>query len=220
MVFGNKGSDSGTGVAFTRDPATGATGAYGDWLTDAQGEDVVAGIRNTLHLDDLAKLMPQVHKELMQIMHTLETHYKDLCDIEFTVEDGKLWMLQTRVGKRTAAAAFRIASQLVDEGLITLDEALQRVNGVQLTQLMFPRFDTKAEKKLIAKGIAASPGAAVGKIVFSAKAAVEKAASGEKVILIRRETNLNDLAGMVAAAGILTAGSGKLHAAVVGKRYG
>lgn len=221
MVFGNKGSDSGTGVAFTRDPATGATGAYGDWLTDAQGEDVVAGIRNTLHLDDLAKLMPQVHKELMQIMHTLETHYKDLCDIEFTVEDGKLWMLQTRVGKRTAAAAFRIASQLVDEGLITLDEALQRVNGVQLTQLMFPRFDTKAEKKLIAKGIAASPGAAVGKIVFSAKAAVEKAASGEKIILIRRETNPDDLAGMVAAAGILTSRGGKTsHAAVVARGMG
>ena len=221
MVFGNKGSDSGTGVAFTRDPATGATGAYGDWLTDAQGEDVVAGIRNTLHLDDLAKLMPQVHKELMQIMHTLETHYKDLCDIEFTVEDGKLWMLQTRVGKRTAAAAFRIASQLVDEGLITLDEALQRVNGVQLTQLMFPRFDTKAEKILIAKGIAASPGAAVGKIVFSAKAAVEKATSGEKVILIRRETNPDDLAGMVAAAGILTSRGGKTsHAAVVARGMG
>ena len=221
MVFGNKGTNSGTGVAFTRDPATGATGAYGDWLTDAQGEDVVAGIRNTLHLDDLAKLMPQVHKELMQIMHTLETHYKDLCDIEFTVEDGKLWMLQTRVGKRTAAAAFRIASQLVDEGLITLDQALQRVNGVQLTQLMFPRFDAKAEKKLIAKGIAASPGAAVGGVVFSAKKAVEKSAMGEKVILVRRETNPDDLAGMVAAAGILTSRGGKTsHAAVVARGMG
>lgn len=221
MVFGNKGTDSGTGVAFTRDPATGATGAYGDWLTDAQGEDVVAGIRNTRHLDDLAQLMPQVHKELMQIMHTLEGHYQDLCDIEFTVEDGKLWMLQTRIGKRTAAAAFRIASQLVDEGLISLDEALQRVNGGQLTQLMFPRFDTKAKKNLIAKGIAASPGAAVGKVVFSAKVAVEKSANGEKVILVRRETNPDDLAGMVAAAGILTSRGGKTsHAAVVARGMG
>lgn len=221
MVFGNKGSNSGTGVAFTRDPATGAPGAYGDWLTDAQGEDVVAGIRNTLHLDDLAKLMPSVHKELMEIMHTLETHYKDLCDIEFTVENGKLWMLQTRIGKRTAAAAFRIASQLVDEGLITLDEALQRVNGVQLQQLMFPRFDTKAAKKLIAKGIAASPGASVGKIVFSSKTAVSEAAKGEKVILVRRETNPDDLAGMVAAVGVLTSRGGKTsHAAVVARGMG
>lgn len=221
MVFGNKGSQSGTGVAFTRDPATGAPGAYGDWLTDAQGEDVVAGIRNTLHLADLAKLMPAVHKELMEIMHTLETHYKDLCDIEFTVEDGKLWMLQTRIGKRTAAAAFRIASQLVDEGLITLDEALQRVSGVQLQQLMFPRFDVKAEKKLIAKGIAASPGASVGKVVFSSKSAVAQAALGEKVILVRRETNPDDLAGMVAATGILTSRGGKTsHAAVVARGMG
>ncbi|MGA0108284.1 MAG: pyruvate, phosphate dikinase, partial [Candidatus Nanopelagicales bacterium] len=221
MVFGNKGSKSGTGVAFTRDPATGAPGAYGDWLTDAQGEDVVAGIRNTLHLDDLAELMPEVHKELMQIMQTLETHYKDLCDIEFTVEDGKLWMLQTRIGKRTAAAAFRIASQLVDEELITLDEALQRVSGVQLQQLMFPRFDVKAEKKLIAKGIAASPGASVGKVVFSSKVAVEQAASGSKVILVRRETNPDDLAGMVAATGILTSRGGKTsHAAVVARGMG
>jgi pyruvate,orthophosphate dikinase len=221
MVFGNKGSKSGTGVAFTRDPATGAPGAYGDWLTDAQGEDVVAGIRNTMHLDDLANLMPEVHKELMQTMQTLEIHYKDLCDIEFTVEDGKLWMLQTRIGKRTAAAAFRIASQLVDEGLISLDEALQRVSGVQLQQLMFPRFDVKAEKKLIAKGIAASPGASVGKIVFSSKAAVEQSARGEKVILVRRETNPDDLAGMVASVGVLTSRGGKTsHAAVVARGMG
>ncbi|MGA1678830.1 MAG: putative PEP-binding protein, partial [Candidatus Nanopelagicales bacterium] len=168
-----------------------------------------------------AELMPEVHKELMQIMQTLETHYKDLCDIEFTVEDGKLWMLQTRIGKRTAAAAFRIASQLVDEELITLDEALQRVSGVQLQQLMFPRFDVKAEKKLIAKGIAASPGASVGKVVFSSKVAVEQAASGSKVILVRRETNPDDLAGMVAATGILTSRGGKTsHAAVVARGMG
>ena len=172
MVFGNLGETSGTGVAFTRDPATGQTGEYGDYLSNAQGEDVVAGIRNTLSLDDLARLDPESHGELMQAMRQLETHYRDLCDVEFTVERGKLWMLQTRVGKRTPAAAFRIASQLVDEHLITMDEALQRVTGAQLALLMFPQFDRSAERTLLTQGMAASPGAAVGRVVFDSAEAV------------------------------------------------
>ena len=162
MVFGNLGDDSGTGVAFTRDPGTGAQGVYGDYLQNAQGEDVVAGIRNTVPLQDLESIDKASYDQLMQIMHTLETHYKDLCDIEFTIERGKLWMLQTRVGKRTAAAAFRIATQLVNQGLIDLDEALSRVSGDELARLMFPRFDTTGEVTLITTAISASPGAAVG----------------------------------------------------------
>jgi len=221
MVFGNRGTESGTGVAFTRDPATGAPGAYGDWLPDAQGEDVVAGIRNTFSLTDLHEMMPKVHSELMRTMKILEEHYKDLCDIEFTIEDGTLWMLQTRVGKRTAAAAFRIAVQLVDEGLITLDEALDRVNGDQLSQLMFPRFDSKSKRDLISKGIAASPGAAVGAIAFTSAQAVEYSKAGTACILVRRETNPDDLSGMLASAGILTSRGGKTsHAAVVARGMG
>lgn len=221
MVFGNRGTGSGTGVAFTRDPATGAPGAYGDWLPDAQGEDVVAGIRNTFSLADLHEMMPKVHSELMRTMNILEEHYKDLCDIEFTIEEGTLWMLQTRVGKRTAAAAFRIAVQLVDEGLITLDEALDRVNGGQLSQLMFPRFDSKADRDLISKGIAASPGAAVGAIAFTSEQAVEYSKAGTACILVRRETNPDDLSGMLASAGILTSRGGKTsHAAVVARGMG
>src|SRR6185295_9475766 len=154
MVFGNLGETSGTGVCFTRDPATGKQGVYGDYLPNAQGEDVVAGIRNALTLADLAERDPASAKQLFGVMRRLETHYRDLCDIEFTVERGKLWMLQTRVGKRTAGAAFRIAAQLVDEQLITLDEALTRVTGEQLARLMFPQFDPAAEKKLLAKGLA------------------------------------------------------------------
>lgn len=221
MVFGNRGNTSGTGVAFTRDPATGTKGAYGDWLVNAQGEDVVAGIRNTLKLNDMNDTVPSAHDELIRVMNILETHYKDLCDIEFTVEEGKLWMLQTRVGKRTAAAAFRIAVQLVEEGLISNTDALMRVNGAQLMQLMFPKFDDSAPKVLITTGIAASPGAAVGKLVFSAERAVEVAASGESVILARKETNPDDLAGMVASVGILTSRGGKTsHAAVVARGMG
>src|SRR5918911_338234 len=163
MVFGNLGPDSGTGVAFTRDPATGAQGVYGDYLQNAQGEDVVAGIRNTMPLDHLEQLDKASFDELMRIMSVLEGHYRDLCDIEFTIERGQLWMLQTRVGKRTAGAAFRIATQLVDQGLIDETEALQRVTGAQLAQLMFPRFDEHAKVAQVARGIAASPGAAVGK---------------------------------------------------------
>jgi pyruvate,orthophosphate dikinase len=222
MVFGNIGMDSGTGVAFTRDPGSGDQGVYGDYLQNAQGEDVVAGIRNTVALADLEDIDKPAYDELMGIMAKLESHYKDLCDIEFTVERNKLWMLQTRVGKRTAGAAFKIAIQLVDEGLIDMDEALQRVNGAQLAQLMFPRFDDEAkDTKKIAKGINASPGAAVGKVVFDSATAGEWAARGEKVILVRRETNPDDLPGMIAAEGILTSRGGKTsHAAVVARGMG
>ena len=221
MVFGNCGMDSGTGVAFTRDPASGAQGVYGDYLQNAQGEDVVAGIRNTVPLADLEQLDKASYDELLGIMQTLEEHYKDLCDIEFTIERGKLWMLQTRVGKRTAEAAFRIAVQLVDQGLIDMDEAVRRVTGDQLAQLMFPRFDTGAERNLIGKGMNASPGAAVGKAVFDSTTAVEWSDRGEDVILVRRETNPDDLKGMVCAKGILTSRGGKTsHAAVVARGMG
>ncbi len=221
MVFGNLGADSGTGVAFTRDPGSGQQGVYGDYLQNAQGEDVVAGIRNTVPLQDLEKIDAKSYTELMGIMSTLENHYKDLCDIEFTIERGKLWMLQTRVGKRTAGAAFRIAVQLVDQGLIDIDEALRRVSGAQLAQLMFPRFDAGAKATVITKAISASPGAAVGKAVFDSDTAVEWAARGEDVILVRRETNPDDLHGMIAAQGILTSRGGKTsHAAVVARGMG
>ncbi len=221
MVFGNLGDDSGTGVAFTRDPGTGAQGVYGDYLQNAQGEDVVAGIRNTVPLQDLESIDKASFDELMSIMATLENHYRDLCDIEFTIERGKLWMLQTRVGKRTAGAAFRIATQLVKQGMIGLDEALTRVTGTELTRLMFPRFDTSGDVTLITKAISASPGAAVGKAVFDSATAVAWADRGEKVILVRRETNPEDLHGMIAAEGVLTARGGKTsHAAVVARGMG
>jgi pyruvate, orthophosphate dikinase len=221
MVFGNTGSDSGTGVCFTRDPGTGAQGIYGDYLQNAQGEDVVAGIRNTVPLADLERIDKRSYDELLEVMALLEGHYRDLCDIEFTIERGKLWMLQTRVGKRTAAAAFRIATQLVDEGLIDLDEALRRVSGAQLVQLMFPQFDTSGEHPLLGRGMSASPGAAVGKAVFDSYTAVKWNRSGEKVILVRRETNPDDLNGMIAAQGILTSRGGKTsHAAVVARGMG
>ncbi|MFM9499531.1 pyruvate, phosphate dikinase [Streptomyces galilaeus] len=221
MVFGNLGPDSGTGVAFTRDPASGHQGVYGDYLQNAQGEDVVAGIRNTVPLAELETIDKKSYDQLMQIMETLENHYKDLCDIEFTIERGQLWMLQTRVGKRTAGAAFRIATQLVDQGLIDETEALQRVNGAQLAQLMFPRFDEDAKVEKVGRGIAASPGAAVGKAVFDSYTAVKWSRSGEKVILVRRETNPDDLDGMIAAEGILTSRGGKTsHAAVVARGMG
>ncbi|WP_373865058.1 pyruvate, phosphate dikinase [Streptomyces rishiriensis] len=221
MVFGNLGPDSGTGVAFTRDPASGHQGVYGDYLQNAQGEDVVAGIRNTVPLAELEQIDKKSYDQLMQIMETLENHYKDLCDIEFTIERGQLWMLQTRVGKRTAGAAFRIATQLVDQGLIDETEALQRVTGAQLAQLMFPRFDEDAKVEKVGRGIAASPGAAVGKAVFDSYTAVKWSRSGEKVILVRRETNPDDLDGMIAAEGILTSRGGKTsHAAVVARGMG
>ena len=221
MVFGNLGMDSGTGVAFTRDPSSGAQGVYGDYLQNAQGEDVVAGIRNTLPLEQLGDLDAASYAQLLETMATLETHYRDLCDIEFTIERGKLWMLQTRVGKRTAGAAFRIATQLVDEGLITEDEALLRVTGAQLAQLMFPRFGSTEGAVLLTRGMGASPGAAVGRVVFDSATAVAWAERGEQVVLVRRETNPDDLSGMIAAQGILTSRGGKTsHAAVVARGMG
>jgi pyruvate, orthophosphate dikinase len=221
MAFGNRGSTSGSGVAFTRDPSTGAKGVYGDYLPNAQGEDVVAGIRNTLSLHELENLDKDSYHELLGIMERLEGHYRDMCDIEFTIEDGKLWMLQTRVGKRTAAAAFQIAVDLLDEGKISEDEALQRVTGEQLAQLMFPHFEAVGDRQLLATGMSASPGAAVGHAVFDSDTAVQRAEAGESVILIRRETNPDDLHGMVAATGILTSRGGKTsHAAVVARGMG
>ena len=221
MVFGNRGMDSGTGVAFTRDPASGAVGSYGDYLQNAQGEDVVAGTRNTMPLAALAELDRTSYDHLLRIMQTLEDHYRDLCDVEFTIEQGRLWMLQTRVGKRTAAAAFRIATQLVDEDRITMDEALARVTGGQLSQLMFPQFDSAAPRQLIAVGVNASPGAVTGRAVFDSSTAVRWSRSGDQVILVRRETNPDDLDGMIAAQGILTSRGGKTsHAAVVARGMG
>jgi pyruvate, orthophosphate dikinase len=221
MVFGNLGADSGTGVAFTRDPGSGAQGVYGDYLQNAQGEDVVAGIRNTVPLAELEHIDRDAYDELVATMARLESHYRDLCDIEFTVERGKLWMLQTRVGKRTAAAAFVIAAQLVDEGLIDMDEAVRRVSGDQLAQLMFPRFVSGGDATQLTQGMNASPGAAVGRAVFSSEAAVEWTERGESVVLVRRETNPDDLSGMIAAKGVLTSRGGKTsHAAVVARGMG
>ena len=221
MVFGNGGMDSGSGVAFTRDPASGEQGVYGDYLQNAQGEDVVAGIRNTVSLADFREVDEASHDELLDIMATLEQHYRDMCDIEFTVEHGKLWMLQTRVGKRTPEAAFRISMHMADEGLIDADDTVRRVTGAQLASLMFPRFDPDAERNLIATGMNASPGAAVGKVVFDSDTAIAWTERGEDVILVRKETNPDDLRGMVVARGILTSRGGKTsHAAVVARGMG
>ncbi|MFI0505335.1 pyruvate, phosphate dikinase [Streptomyces albogriseolus] len=221
MVFGNLGPDSGSGVAFTRDPATGRPGLYGDYLPDAQGEDVVAGIRNTVPLSELARLHPESYARLRAHTDTLERHYRDLCDIEFTIERGTLWMLQTRVGKRTAEAAFVLAAELADEGLITPDEALARVSGDGLARLMFPRFDASATGTALARGVPASPGAAVGAVVFDTTRAVRRAAAGEKVVLVRQETTPDDLPGMIAAQAVLTSRGGKTsHAAVVARGMG
>ncbi|MFE2811614.1 pyruvate, phosphate dikinase [Streptomyces nigra] len=221
MVFGNLGADSGSGVAFTRDPATGRSGLYGDYLPDAQGEDVVAGIRNTVPLAELERLDAASFDGLRTHMRTLESHYRDLCDIEFTIERGTLWMLQTRVGKRTAEAAFVIAAELADAGLITPDEALARVSGEGLARLMFPRFDNSSTGTALAHGVPASPGAAVGTVVFDSAQAVRRAAAGEKVILVRQETTPDDLPGMIAAQAVLTSRGGKTsHAAVVARGMG
>ncbi|NGN62479.1 pyruvate, phosphate dikinase [Streptomyces sp. A7024] len=221
MVFGNYGPDSGTGVAFTRDPATGQRGVYGDYLSGAQGEDVVSGVRNAVPLTELRHLDPASYRALGDFTGLLETHYRDLCDIEFTIERGRLWLLQTRVGKRTAEAAFRIAAQLVDEGLIDEDEALARVTGEQLGRLLFPRFAATGDRPPLARGIPASPGAATGAAVFDSAEAVRRAAAGEKVVLVRRETTPDDLPGMVAAQAVLTSRGGKTsHAAVVARGMG
>ena len=222
MVFGNLGDDSGTGVAFTRNPANGEKGIYGDYLSNAQGEDVVAGLRNTLPLQDLEQINGKAYKQLLRIMAKLERHYRDMCDIEFTIERGKLWMLQTRVGKRTAAAAVNIAVDMVKERLIDKTEAVRRVTPEQVDQLLHPQVDDSGEDlRVIGKGLNASPGAATGVAVFDANRAEARASAGEKVILVRRETNPDDLNGMIAAQGILTSRGGKTsHAAVVARGMG
>jgi pyruvate,orthophosphate dikinase len=221
MVFGNRGEDSGTGVAFTRDPATGEKLPYGDYLPNAQGEDVVAGIRNTMPLAKLGDLDPVSYGELLQVMHTLEMHYRDMCDIEFTIEKGRLWILQTRVGKRTAFAEWVMASDMLQEGLIDEDTALLRVDANRLEELFKRVVSAKAKAESIARGLNASPGAASGKVVFSADEAEEWAKRGEKVILVRRETTPDDYHGMIASQGILTsAGGTNSHAAVVARGEG
>lgn len=221
MVFGNKGEDSGTGVAFTRNPATGEKGYYGDYLPNAQGEDVVSGSRNTHSLAYLEERHPVCYERLIEIMEILEGHYRDMCDIEFTVEQGTLWMLQTRVGKRTATAALRLAVEFEKEGAIDKKEAVGRVDPHALDQLLHPQFDPEAEFEVLAKGMNASPGAAVGEVVFTSAAAVEAAEEGREVVLVRRMTDPDDLPGMIAANGILTSAGGKTsHAAVVSRGMG
>jgi pyruvate,orthophosphate dikinase len=222
MVFGNRDDNSGTGVGFTRDPATGAKGAYGDFLINAQGEDVVAGIRNTLPLSALKDRFPKIYKELLGIFDRLEKHYRDMCDTEFTIEQGKLWMLQTRVGKRTGAAALRMVVDMTrknDLG-ISQEEALLRITAEHLDQVLHPQFANK-DVKVLTKGLAASPGAAVGKVYFTADDAADAAERGEKVILVRSETSPEDVHGMIVAEGILTARGGLVsHAAVVARGWG
>ncbi len=223
MVFGNMAENSGTGVAFTRNPATGDKEDYGDYLAKAQGEDVVAGIRTPTHISELQNIMPEVYKQFMDICQLLETHYKNVQDVEFTVENGKLWMLQTRNGKRTAQAAIKIACDLVDEGLVTTREACLLVEPDQLDHLLHSQFVQAAKEaaQIIAEGVNASPGAAVGKVVFTAADAVEWTARGEDVLLVRRETAPDDVAGMDAAQGILTEiGGASSHAAIVGRQLG
>ena len=223
MVFGNKGDTSATGVAFTRNPANGEREFYGDYLVNAQGEDVVAGIRNTSPIADLKTVegLEEAGAQLEEIFDELENHFRDMCDIEFTIEQGKLWMLQTRAGKRTAAAALRIAIEMEKEGLITKEEAIMRVAPDQLDQLLHPQFDKNATYDVVARGLNASPGAAVGEAVFSAADAVAAAEAGRKCVLVRWETNPDDLAGMIAAEGILTSHGGKTsHAAVIARGMG
>ena len=223
MAFGNMGDDCGTGVAFTRDPATGAKGLFGEFLTNAQGEDVVAGVRTPMHIQEMEQKFPEAFKEFTEVCKTLENHYRDMQDMEFTVEHGKLFMLQTRNGKRTAQAALKIACDLVDEGMRTEEEAVAMIDPRNLDTLLHPQFDTKALKAAtpIGKGLGASPGAACGKIVFTAEDAVEWAAKGEKVVLVRLETSPEDITGMKAAQGILTVRGGMTsHAAVVARGMG
>jgi pyruvate,orthophosphate dikinase len=244
MVFGNMGNTCATGVAFTRDPATGEHAFYGEYLVNAQGEDVVAGIRTPQQITiagsqkwasregiseadrkakfpSLEEQMPQAYSELVSVYKRLESHYRDMQDIEFTIQDQKLWMLQTRNGKRTAAAAVKIAVDMVNEGIIDKKTALLRIEPNSLDQLLHPTFDPKAERKVIAKGLPASPGAATGKVVFNADDAEEWAKRGEKVILVRIETSPEDLKGMTVAQGILTQRGGQTsHAAVVARAHG
>ncbi len=226
MVFGNTGDNSGTGVCFTRDPSSGEKIFYGDYLTNAQGEDVVAGIRTPVHLTELAKIMPKAYAQLEKVRVTLEKHYKDMQDMEFTIEEGKLYMLQTRTGKRTPAATFKIAVDMANEKLITKEEAILRIKPEDIERLFYPVIDSKFDKKtlqakILTHGIDAVPGAAVGKVVFNAADAEQWALRGEKVILVRRETSPEDVGGMAVAQGILTATGGKTsHAAVVARGWG
>jgi pyruvate,orthophosphate dikinase len=221
MVFGNMGDDSGTGVAFTRNPSTGEKEFYGEYLTNAQGEDVVAGIRTPQPISKLAEEMPEVYKQLLEVRDLLEKYYRDVQDIEFTIEKGKLYMLQTRNAKRTAAAAVKIAVDMVKEGLITREEAILRVSPEQINQLLHAQIDPKAEKKVIAKGLPASPGAASGKVVFSSREVEKRGKEGEKIILVRPETTPDDIGGLAAAQGVLTSRGGMTsHAAVVARGMG
>src|SRR5467141_771564 len=226
MVFGNTGDNSGTGVCFTRDPSSGEKIFYGDYLTNAQGEDVVAGIRTPVRLAELQKIMPKAYAQLEKVRVKLEGHYKDMQDMEFTIEEGKLYMLQTRTGKRTPSAAFKIAMDMANEKLINKEEAVLRIKPEDIDRLFYPVIDSKVDKKtlsskIVAHGIDAVPGAAVGKVCFSANEAEEWAAKGEKVILVRRETSPEDVGGMAVAQGILTATGGKTsHAAVVARGWG
>ena len=223
MAFGNMGDDCGTGVAFTRDPATGAKGLFGEFLTNAQGEDVVAGVRTPMHIQEMSEKFPEAFEQFKDVCATLEEHYRDMQDMEFTVEHGKLYMLQTRNGKRTAQAALQIACDLVDEGMRTPEEAVEMIDPRNLDTLLHPQFDAKALKAAtpMGKGLGASPGAACGKIVFTADDAVEWAARGEKVVLVRLETSPEDITGMKAAQGILTVRGGMTsHAAVVARGMG
>src|SRR5271155_5755845 len=233
MVFGNMGPDCATGVAFTRDPSTGVNAFYGEFLVNAQGEDVVAGIRTPQHLTIAGKgtnnsalpameeVMPEVLTELHKVRRTLEDHYRDMQDIEFTVQRGKLWMLQTRTGKRTAQAALKIAVSLVEEGVIDREEAIRRVEPGSLDQLLHPMLDPSAKTTVLVRGLPASPGAASGKVVFSADESDSFAARGEGVILVRIETSPEDIHGMHAARGVLTTRGGMTsHAAVVARGMG
>jgi len=221
MVFGNMGDDSGTGVAFTRNPATGENKFFADYLFNAQGEDVVAGIRTPIHVEELEKAMPDIYNQLREIEEKLERHYNDMQDIEFTIQQGRLWMLQTRRGKRTSMADVRIAVEMVKEGRIDKETAVSRVPAEKVEQLLFPMIDPDADVKLIGKGLPAGPGAAVGKAVFTAERAEEMAAAGEKVILVRNFTSPEDVGGMHASQGILTATGGMTsHAAIVGRDMG
>ena len=221
MVFGNRGDTSATGVCFTRNPSTGEKALYGEFLVNAQGEDVVAGIRTPRPLAEMQEVLPDAYEQLVQTMHKLEQHYRDMQDIEFTVEDGKLFMLQTRNGKRTAAAALKVASDLVAEGLITKEEALQRIEPRQLDQLLHPGIDPEHGKQAVAKGLPASPGAGVGEVVFDADVAAERGERGEPVVLVRYETTPDDIHGVIVAQGVLTAHGGMTsHAAVVARGMG
>ena len=223
MAFGNMGDDCGTGVAFTRDPATGAKGLFGEFLTNAQGEDVVAGVRTPMHISEMEEKFPEAFKEFKEVCKTLENHYRDMQDMEFTVEHGKLYMLQTRNGKRTAQAALQIACDLVDEGMRSEEEAVAMIDPRNLDTLLHPQFDAKALKEATpaGKGLGASPGAATGKIVFTAEDAEAWASRGEKVVLVRLETSPEDITGMKASQGILTVRGGMTsHAAVVARGMG